>query len=98
MSYTTCMISLPSLSASSIVCASLYTLMIGSVFDLRRCTHLSSKSIFTPSMSVMLSPAYIPFTLSRMASMSVSGVRSMRFFAMKYSGYVAFSSLALHFL
>lgn len=36
MSYTTCMSCLPRASASSMVAASLYTRMIGSVFDLRR--------------------------------------------------------------
>lgn len=52
ISYTTCMSFLPSASASSMVEASLYTRMIGSVLLLRRCTHLSGKSSFTPSISV----------------------------------------------
>ena len=45
-------------AAKASVWASAYTRIIGSVFDLRRCTQLSAKSIFTPSISVMRSPAY----------------------------------------
>ena len=33
--------------------------MIGSVFDLRRCTQFSAKSIFTPSISLTFSPEYL---------------------------------------
>lgn len=62
-------------SAFSIVSASLYIRMIGSVFDLRRCTQLSGKSIFTPSMSVIFSLENFTLTASRIASTSISGVR-----------------------
>ena len=51
------------------------------LLDLRMCTHLSGKSIFTPSMSFTSCSLYISFTFTRMASTSVSGVRSIRFFA-----------------
>ena len=45
------MIRRASASASAIVFASVYTRMIGSVFDLRKCTQFSGKSILTPSAS-----------------------------------------------
>ena len=50
-SYTTFITASPIASASSGEPASEYTRMMGSVLLLRRCTHLSGKSIFTPSMS-----------------------------------------------
>lgn len=53
--YTVSIMAFPIWSASSAVFASLYTLIIGSVFDFLRCTHLSAKSIFTPSTSLMFS-------------------------------------------
>ena len=69
--------------------------MIGSVLDLRRCTQPSAKSIFTPSLSLMRSPAYFSFTASSTLSTLISGVRSIRFLEIQYSGKVARNSLTL---
>ena len=81
-----CLISLPNFSAFSIVEASEYMRIIGSVLLLRKCTQLSAKSIFTPSMSVTFSSAYFSFIAASIASTSISGVSSILFLAMLYCG------------
>ena len=57
MSRMSAMIFSASASAEALSRLSLYIRMIGSVFDLRRCTHWVGKSIFTPSMSLICSCA-----------------------------------------
>lgn len=53
--FTLSMIFCANSSASCSVLASLYIRIMGSVFDLRRCTQPCEKSILTPSMSVIVS-------------------------------------------
>lgn len=61
-------------SASASVLPSEYTLIIGSVFDLRRCTQPSAKSILTPSIVVTRSSENFSAIADKIASTSVSGV------------------------
>ena len=60
-----------------------YTRMIGSVLEVRRCTHSLSNSIFSPSSVLIGWAAYFVFILLKMCCTFVSSCSSILFLDIK---------------